>query len=280
MSIPKVSIIVPCYNQAQYLDECLQSVLDQTYSEWECIIVNDGSPDNTAFFAKKWVENDNRFIYLEKENGGLSSARNFGIQHSNGDYILPLDADDRISHNYVALALQNFLEDISLSIVYCKAEKFGNEHGLWELKPFSMKALAVENMIFCSAMFKKSDWVRVGGYDVNMLYGFEDWEFWIAILKNGGNVKRIDFIGFFYRIKENSMIQVLGKEKKKKLHEYLSVKHPDFFVAQLGSFIHLHLNAKNAKSELKFKVNNKKFVIDLFFVTFFGFSIFKTYKRN
>ena len=74
----KVSIIVPCYNQAQYLDDCLQSVLDQTYQDWECIIVNDGSPDNTAIIASVWTARDPRFKYIYKENGGLSSARNAG----------------------------------------------------------------------------------------------------------------------------------------------------------------------------------------------------------
>jgi hypothetical protein len=76
------------------------------------------------------------------------------------------------------------------------------------------------------------------------------------------------------------MIQVLNKEKKKKLYEYISIKHPDFFVSQLGSFIHLNLIAKRSKSEMKYKLNNKKFVIDIFCVTFFGFSVFKTYKKN
>lgn len=66
-----VSVIVPCYNQAKYLSEALQSVLDKTYENWECIIVNDGSPDNTEEVAKQWVEKDSRFKYFYKENGGL-----------------------------------------------------------------------------------------------------------------------------------------------------------------------------------------------------------------
>ncbi|HAO28647.1 MAG TPA: glycosyltransferase family 2 protein, partial [Chryseobacterium indologenes] len=82
--MPTISIIVPCYNQAIYLDECLQSVLDQTYGNWECIIVDDGSPDNTKEVTEKWIEKDNRFIYLHKENGGLSSARNAGIEAAKG----------------------------------------------------------------------------------------------------------------------------------------------------------------------------------------------------
>ena len=77
-----VSIIVPCYNQAHFLDEALQSVLSQTYTNWECIIVNDGSPDNTENIAEKWLAVDSRFKYIKKDNGGLSSARNIGIKMS------------------------------------------------------------------------------------------------------------------------------------------------------------------------------------------------------
>ncbi|MFV8358229.1 glycosyltransferase family 2 protein, partial [Flavobacterium sp. XS1P32] len=92
MNNPQVSIIVPCFNQAQYLSEALKSVLEQTYENWECIIVNDGSPDDTKQIAQKWVEKDSRFKYIFKENGGLSSARNEGINYAKGTFILPLDA--------------------------------------------------------------------------------------------------------------------------------------------------------------------------------------------
>jgi glycosyltransferase involved in cell wall biosynthesis len=91
-----ISIIVPCYNQAQYLDECLQSVYSQTCEDWECIIINDGSPDNTQDVANKWVVKDSRFRYYEIENSGVSSARNFGINQATGNWILPLDGDDKI----------------------------------------------------------------------------------------------------------------------------------------------------------------------------------------
>lgn len=91
-----ISVIVPCYNQANYLEECLQSVLNQTYKNWECIIVNDGSKDNTEDIAEKWVKKDNRFRYLYKENGGLSSARNAGTDMAKGSYIQFLDSDDMI----------------------------------------------------------------------------------------------------------------------------------------------------------------------------------------
>jgi glycosyltransferase involved in cell wall biosynthesis len=89
-----VSIIIPCYNQAKYLSDALQSILDQTYSNWECLIINDGSPDNTAEVAKKWAEKDTRFVYHNKVNSGVSDTRNFAIQKAKGDFIQFLDADD------------------------------------------------------------------------------------------------------------------------------------------------------------------------------------------
>ena len=102
---PLISVIVPCYNQAQYLDECLQSVLDQTYQNWECIIVNDGSPDHTEEIAKRWLEKDNRFRYIYKDNGGLSSARNAGIREAKGEYLFFLDSDDSLNGNLVFKSL-------------------------------------------------------------------------------------------------------------------------------------------------------------------------------
>lgn len=278
----KVSIIVPCFNQAQYLDVALQSVFDQTYTKWECIIVNDGSHDNTEEVTKRWTEKDKRFKYFYQENEGLSSARNFGITNSSGEYILPLDADDKIATSYVELAVDTLQQDVSLKVVYCKAEKFGDEIGSLALKPYSIKALADENMIFCTAMYRKKDWELVGGYDTKMKYGLEDWEFWIAMLKIGGNVKCLDIVGFYYRIKSNSMLKKMNTEKTKYSLEYMSVKHADFFVIQYGSFDYLN-NLLKLKKEEKQKndgmLKSRRFVIDVFCNAFFGFTIFNRLKK-
>jgi glycosyltransferase involved in cell wall biosynthesis len=271
-----VSIIVPCYNQAQYLDECLDSVLKQTYANWECIIVNDGSPDNTEEIASKWVEKDTRFIYLKKENGGLSSARNFGIEKAVGEFILPLDADDRISTRYIEQAIIAFKDDPSLKVVYCKAVKFGAQEGSWELPSFSLKNLAINNVIFCSGIYKKVEWLKIRGYDTKMIYGLEDWEFWISMLKNGGNVKQLDLIGFHYRIKEFSMLKSLTSEQKTFLFDYLSIKHADFFVAQIGSFQFLQGRFEAQKKHDTNKTNSKRFALHLFLKNFLGINYFKT----
>jgi len=272
---PLVSVIVPCYNQAQYLDECLQSVLEQTYENWECIIVNDESPDNTEKIVKQWLNRDLRFKYVFKENGGLSSARNSGISIARGEFILPLDADDKIGKNYLKLGISEFLNDEFLKVVYCRAEKFGIENGEWILKDFSLKLLAKDNMIFCSALYRKKDWELVMGYDANMIYGLEDWEFWIAILKNGGGVKKLNYLGFFYRIKTKSMIKNIEKSQKKKLFEYISVKHADFMVKEFGSFMYLTSTIEKNNKNL----TNEKFVFKLFLSTCLSYMKRKL-KRN
>lgn len=266
-----ISIIVPCYNQAQYLDECLQSVLDQTYQDWECIIVNDGSPDNTEEIGKKWVEKDSRFKYICKENGGLSSARNAGIEIAKGKYILPLDADDRIAPNYLRSAFLEFEQNDNLKVVYGRAIKFGVVNEEWILPDYSPELLAIQNLIYCSGIYKKSDWERVNGYDINMKFGLEDWEFWIAILKDGGEVKKLNEIVFYYRVKEISMITSIKKEYYNYSLDYIGIKHSKFYFQILGNFHQILQEKKERKESLK----SRKFAIDLLLNNFFGVTVFK-----
>lgn len=259
----KASIIVPCYNQAEYLGECLQSVLDQTFQDWECIVVNDGSSDNTDEIAKNWLEKDNRFKYFYQENAGLSAARNKGIENANGEFILPLDADDKISKNYCKLAIEEFENDSELKVVYCEAERFGFVSGKWNLPVFSLLNLTTTNQFFCSAFFRKTEWSKVNGYDVNLIYGWEDWDFWIAILKENGKVKQIKELCFFYRTKQRSMVKNMTQENYDFSNNYIARKHIEFF---LKNYNQLNLEVKKMKS--------KKHVFNLFTKTFFGFSIF------
>lgn len=266
-----VSIIVPCYNQAQFLDEALQSVLEQTYSNWECIIVNDGSPDDTEKVANEWLAKDTRFKYVYKKNGGLSSARNAGIEIAIGEFILPLDADDRIASLYCELAVKEFNKNSIVKVVYCEAEKFGTEKGILKLEEYSISNLAIRNLIFCSAFYRKNDWKNVGGYDQKMIYGLEDWEFWISILKYGGEVIKLKQICFFYRKKENSMLKELTTKRLKKMYEYMSIKHVSFFVAHLGSFKHL----LDQNAILTSKLKSEKFLINLLSKKFLRIKVFK-----
>ena len=120
-----VSVIVPCYNQAIYLPEALNSLLAQTYQCWEAIVVNDGSPDETEKVALEYTWKDSRIKYVFKENGGLSSARNKGIELAQGEFILPLDADDIIHPEYMEKAMEAFEDNPFLKLVFCRGVFFG-----------------------------------------------------------------------------------------------------------------------------------------------------------
>ena len=238
--MPYISIIVPCYSQAVYLSETLQSVLDQSYTNWECIIVDDGSPDNTEKVASEWVEKDARFRYLKKENGGVSKARNKGIEVAQGEWILPLDSDDIIAKDYLKLAVEVMRNRPDVGVIYCKVNFFGAKEGYWDLPPFEMKKFLIRNQIFNCGFFKKEDWKITGGYDEAMISGREDWEFWINLLKTTGKeVVRLDYLGFFYRIKEKSRnVNFMGNEQeiyKTELRIY--EKHKDLYFKYFGSVI-------------------------------------------
>ena len=117
---PLISVVIPAYNAGQFLDETLESVLSQTYENWECIIVNDGSTDNTESIVKKWCEKDSRFRLTNKENGGLSSARNWGIKESKAEYIAFLDADDILTPDSLEIRINTLLKE-NVDLVYSNA---------------------------------------------------------------------------------------------------------------------------------------------------------------
>lgn len=104
--MPKISIIIPIYNAEKYLDECLSSVLQQTYKDFEVIMVDDGSKDGSASICQAFAMSDPRFVYIHKENGGVSSARNKGLDVARGEFISFVDSDDWISENYVETFLR------------------------------------------------------------------------------------------------------------------------------------------------------------------------------
>lgn len=117
MNMPKVSIIVAIYNIEEYLNRCLGSLKDQTFADFEVLCVNDGSKDGSGNIIDKFVLEDKRFKHLLKENGGLSDARNYGLQYAQGDYILFIDGDDYIESNLVEIVYNRMInEDLDLCI--------------------------------------------------------------------------------------------------------------------------------------------------------------------
>jgi glycosyltransferase involved in cell wall biosynthesis len=213
----KISVIIPAYNYASFIGDCLDSVLSQTFKNWECIVIDNGSTDNTSAIVEAYVKRDNRIKYHYTLQKGVSLARNLGVHLSEGTYILPLDADDKIANTYLEKALSIMNQNPQISLVYCDAILFGSVNKKWILPDFNYKAMLIENSIFCSALIKKNEFMAVNGYNVNMVEGFEDWDFWIKYLANNKKVVKIDEPLFYYRIKENSRNSVLDAEKQLRL---------------------------------------------------------------
>ncbi|MEN2284282.1 glycosyltransferase family A protein [Algoriphagus sp. SE2] len=233
---PLVSVIIPCYNQAQYLKETVLSALNSDYSALEIIIVNDGSTDGSKELAEQLANQYQEIKVLNQQNQGVTVARNRGIESSKGVFILCLDGDDLISKNYLEEAANTLTKRPEVKVVYCKALKFNKKKKkLWKLKPFTRNLLARDNMIFVSALFRKSDWEACGGFSEDMNYGREDWEFWIKMLKDGGEVIQLPFVGFFYRLTPSSKRKKTGTNEKKRARiAYLNSKHQDFFERELN----------------------------------------------
>ena len=267
---PLVSVIVPCYNQAIYLPETLQSVLEQSYSNWECIIVNDGSPDNTEEVALQWCKKDQRFKYLSKINGGLADARNFGIKHSQGKYILPLDSDDKISKMYMSEAVSILEKDENVKLVYSKAMQFGAKNKKWKLAEYHYEDFLVKNMIFCSCFYRRKDYDQTSGYSADMKWGWEDWEFLIRLLKKEDKVIRINKYHFFYRRKQGSMHNSITLEKKDEMFLQLFRMHEELYLQYLNpikNYRKTKFHKERRKRKIKkmlhqflsvFKINNSK----------------------
>ncbi|MCM3650421.1 glycosyltransferase family 2 protein [Metabacillus litoralis] len=116
--VPKVSVIVPVYNCENYISACIESILNQTYSKIEIIIVNDGSIDKSEQIIMEYIEKDNRIIYLYQENNGPSEARNKGILTSTGDYLVFIDSDDTVDKQYIELLLKETIR-LDADLVCC-----------------------------------------------------------------------------------------------------------------------------------------------------------------
>ena len=200
---PLVSIIMPCYRKEQYIAETLASVEAQTHSEWELILIDDSSPDDTTGAARRYIESHNwpaeKAIYLHQENQGPSAARNNGILHSHGKYILPLDPDDTIEPTYIGRCVAILENQPEIKLVYCEADSFGAWEGQWPHREYNYETLLWYNLIHNSAIYRRLDYDKTQGYNPNMRHGLEDWDFYLSLLAPQDQVYCIDEILYHWR---------------------------------------------------------------------------------
>lgn len=255
-----ISIIIPCYNTFSTLDETLRSVHSQSYDNWEAIIVNDGSPDNLASIAKEWVKKDERFRYFEKENGGLGSARNYGIKKAKGDFILPLDSDNKVRPLFVEKAINSFKANQNVGVVYGNAMYFGEKKGVWTMGNFNKYRLMDNNYIDACAVIKASVFDEVGLYDEDLPFqGHEDWEFWLRVITSKHEFLYMDMIAFDYRVDKQSMINSFDKDMMTKNTDYIKRKHFNLYMDAFSELLIENNNLKSAFNERLITKIKRKF---------------------
>lgn len=191
---------MPCYNDGAYIEESVASVWAQTYENIELIIIDDGSDDPNTLKVLKQLEERNITI-LHTDHLRPAGARNAGISVATGKYILPLDSDDTIEPSYIAQAVAEMEKDENIGVVYCHADLFGEESGLWQLKDYSLDNMLLDNVVFVTALFRREDWKTVGGFRTTMKYGMEDYDFFLSILELGREIRQLPGVLFHYRIK-------------------------------------------------------------------------------
>lgn len=203
MTTTDVSIVMPCYNDGRYIREAIDSVRLSEHPNVEIIVIDDGSDDAETKAVLSGLA-DKQIRVLHTAHIGPSGARNEGIRQAAGEYILPLDADDRIDAAYLSEAMTLLKERSEVGVVYCHAELFGEKSGCWELPDYSFERMLVENLVFVTAMFRKADWETVGGFRTDMKEGMEDYDFFIGMLELGKTIEQLPGTYFFYRIKKKS----------------------------------------------------------------------------
>ena len=226
----KIGVVIPCYNSEKYIEKTIDSLKKQTFVDWKCVIVNDGSTDNSEEIILKCIDGDKRFSYIKQENQGVP-PRNVGIRSLDSKYIFCLDADDIINENYFSKGVEFLDSNPDYSVFYGNA-KFLYDDGTtkdWKLPEYSYTRLLRGNIIYCSFLYRRSDYEKTDGYDETMK-GFEDWDFLIRLLKNAGKVYKSKSVLFYYRRHDKSLDKTYNRgDNRIKMIDYIFNKNKGIY---------------------------------------------------
>ena len=239
---PLISVIVPIYNVEEYLDKCVNSILNQTYRNLEIILVDDGSPDNCPKMCDDYAKKDKRIKVIHKVNGGLSDARNIGINQSSGEYISFIDSDDYIAENYIEVLFNNlkkYNSDLSIGghlVLYDdgkRINRYTNEEYVSNSKSI-LKKMLYDDGIDLSAWAKlyKASLFKNVSYPVGRLYEDAATTYKLIDLANKISVNSLPI--YYYVIRKNSISNSKFTMKKmdliistKEMTDYIQKKYPD-----------------------------------------------------
>jgi O-antigen biosynthesis protein len=255
-SNPQISVIIPCYNQGEFILEAISSVQSCQSRIYEIIIVNDCSTDPLTQKVLNYLKQKNYHIIDHLQNQGLSAARNTGIEQAKADYVLPLDADNKIKPEYMLQAIEILDKHPEVGVVYGDMQIFGDKDAIRDVPDFDFNLLVKGNYIDACAVLRKQVWQDCGGYDANIPHqlGYEDWDLWLTAAEKGWEFYHIPEVLFFYRYRVDSMVSRCNiPENRKQLIRYICAKHLDLyttnFIEVLATKESDYLVA-NAKAEL------------------------------
>ncbi|MBP3821315.1 glycosyltransferase family 2 protein [bacterium] len=227
----KVSIIIPCYNKGKYVKDAIESALHQTYQNIEIVCVNDASTDDSGEILKEFSKKYEIKLIENENNMGVVYSRNCAIEASSGDYILPLDADDTIEPSYVEKAAEILNSRPDIGVVYCQYRYFGKSNRKIILPNVTKEYLLYSSCISSCSMFRRTDFLSIGGYKGFMKNGCEDWELWLNFYENEFKFYLInEYLLNYRKIKDktrtntadNDIVHIKQNLLKEHLNLYLS----------------------------------------------------------
>jgi glycosyltransferase involved in cell wall biosynthesis len=199
---------MPCFNHGAFIGEAIHSVLDQTFTDTEIVVVDDGSTDPATIETLRHLRTP-RTTVLGTENRGLPAARNFAARHAKGALFCALDADDRLAPEWFERAVSVLDARKELSFVSHWLQTFGDETWTWTPSSCELPALLARNTVNGSAVVRREAFEAVGGYDESMREGCEDWDFWLRLVEQGFGGHIIPEVLFYYRRSSTSMSRVM-----------------------------------------------------------------------
>jgi glycosyltransferase involved in cell wall biosynthesis len=201
--MPKVTIIIPCYNLGHFLDEAVDSALAQTFGDFEILIVDDGSTDPaTRSLLDDYTRPKTRL--LRTEHVGVTRARNLAIAEATGEYLSFLDADDKMHPRFLERTVGVLDGDSGLTFASCWVHLFGAEEWDWKAESCDLVTLLNDCSVATAALVRRSAVVEVGGNDPEMELGHEDWDMWLSIVERGHRGTIIPEVLFYYRRRDDS----------------------------------------------------------------------------
>lgn len=239
--LPKVSIVIACYNDP-FVKRAVEMACAQDYPNKEIIVVNDGSNKLTSGIIEELQ--DKIDLVLHQSNQGQSIARNKGISQSAGDYILNWDSDDYFEPTFSSKAVNRMSLDSKIKIITCYSRRFYKNETIDIFKPIggSLKNFLFTNSAMGSSMFRKEDWKKVGGYEEEApVLGFEDWEFYIKLLRSGGYAEVIPEVLFHYCKRSDSTTEKIKEEKAEKFRQIIHL-HKDIYLSNFDELVDYLIN--------------------------------------